>query len=165
LCLIRRPTGADSNNLVYGSAAVASALQRISRSAHGGHVLEADIADVSGRSIDAEATLRGNSDFGRTFTSNGDCTDHGWGSHQFVMGGAVRGGGLHGNASTLVAKSPGSNDFNSPDQLRNGAMLPTTSVDQSAPRSGAGSACPTARRWRCCPTWPTSTQTCATWAS
>ncbi|MEO8124330.1 MAG: DUF1501 domain-containing protein, partial [Burkholderiales bacterium] len=26
------------------------------------------------------------SDFGRTFTSNGDGTDHGWGAHHFVMG-------------------------------------------------------------------------------
>ncbi|HEY2977669.1 MAG TPA: DUF1501 domain-containing protein, partial [Burkholderiaceae bacterium] len=36
------------------------------------------------------------SDFGRTFTSNGDGTDHGWGSHHFVMGGAVDGGKLFG---------------------------------------------------------------------
>ena len=70
------------------------------------------------------------SDFGRTFTSNGDGTDHGWGAHQFVMGGAVRGGDLYGTCPTLVAKSSGSSDFNSPDQLRNGALLPTTSVDQ-----------------------------------
>ena len=68
------------------------------------------------------------SDFGRTFTSNGDGTDHGWGAHQFVMGGAVRGGDLYGAFPTLVAK--GSNDFDSPDQVRNGAMLPATSVDQ-----------------------------------
>jgi uncharacterized protein (DUF1501 family) len=70
------------------------------------------------------------SDFGRTFTSNGDGTDHGWGAHQFVMGGAVRGGDLYGVFPTLVAKSSGSSEFASPDQLRNGAMLPTTAVDQ-----------------------------------
>ncbi|MEZ5728944.1 MAG: DUF1501 domain-containing protein [Burkholderiaceae bacterium] len=29
------------------------------------------------------------SDFGRTGTSNGDGTDHGWGAHHFVVGGAV----------------------------------------------------------------------------
>ena len=44
------------------------------------------------------------------------------------MGGAVRGGDLYGAFPTLVAKS--SNEFDSPDQVRNGAMLPTTSVDQ-----------------------------------
>jgi uncharacterized protein (DUF1501 family) len=70
------------------------------------------------------------SDFGRTFTTNGDGTDHGWGAHQFVMGGAVRGGDLFGTFPSLVAKKPGSNDFDSPDQVKNGAMLPTTSVDQ-----------------------------------
>ena len=32
------------------------------------------------------------SDFGRTITTNGDGTDHAWGSHHFVMGGAVKGG-------------------------------------------------------------------------
>ena len=33
------------------------------------------------------------SDFGRTLTSNSDGTDHGWGSHHFVVGGAVQGHG------------------------------------------------------------------------
>ena len=70
------------------------------------------------------------SDFGRTFTSNGDGTDHGWGSHQFVMGGAVR-SGLYGRWPALGAKNSANNDFDSsPDQLRNGALLPTTSVEQ-----------------------------------
>jgi uncharacterized protein (DUF1501 family) len=70
------------------------------------------------------------SDFGRSFTSNGDGTDHGWGGHQLVMGGAVKGGDLYGNFPTLVASTSNSNDFNSPDQVRNGALLPSTSVDQ-----------------------------------
>jgi uncharacterized protein (DUF1501 family) len=71
------------------------------------------------------------SDFGRTFTSNGDGTDHGWGSHHFVMGGAVRGGQLYGRFPTLATKNPGNNNFDgSADQLGNGSLLPTTSVDQ-----------------------------------
>lgn len=71
------------------------------------------------------------SDFGRTFTSNGDGTDHGWGSHHFVMGGAVRGGDLYGRFPTLATKNSNNNNFDgSPDQLGNGALLPTTSVDQ-----------------------------------
>ncbi|MGC7986107.1 DUF1501 domain-containing protein, partial [Salmonella enterica] len=37
------------------------------------------------------------SDFGRTLTSNGDGSDHGWGSHHFVMGGAVKGGRFYGS--------------------------------------------------------------------
>jgi uncharacterized protein (DUF1501 family) len=71
------------------------------------------------------------SDFGRTFTSNGDGTDHGWGAHHFVMGGAVKGGDLYGNFPTLGAKNANNNNFDSSaDQLGNGALLPTTSVDQ-----------------------------------
>jgi uncharacterized protein (DUF1501 family) len=71
------------------------------------------------------------SDFGRTFTSNGDGTDHGWGSHHFVMGGAVRGGDLYGRFPTLGLKNSNNNNFDaSPDQLGNGSLLPTASVDQ-----------------------------------
>jgi uncharacterized protein (DUF1501 family) len=71
------------------------------------------------------------SDFGRTFTSNGDGTDHGWGSHHFVMGGAVRGGDLYGRFPTLSVKNANNNNFDgSPDQLGNGSLLPERSVDQ-----------------------------------
>lgn len=238
--------GADSSNRVYGSTAVASALDNITRSARSNHVLEADVAGIADRSIAAESLLRGAlrpasdaafgsapaagsynprtdpklhfanpltgtpefsslaqqlqvvarlvqagmsgatgvrrqvffvsmggfdthsnqntqharlmaqlahgmqyfdtalgavnarnnvttftaSDFGRTFTSNGDGTDHGWGAHHFVMGGAVRGGNLYGAGPMLVVKDPRTGEFDSPDQLRNGALLPTTSVDQ-----------------------------------
>jgi len=71
------------------------------------------------------------SDFGRTFTSNGDGTDHGWGAHHFVMGGAVKGGDIYGTVPVLGAKNTNNNNFDSsPDQLGNGSLLPTTSVDQ-----------------------------------
>lgn len=71
------------------------------------------------------------SDFGRTFTSNGDGTDHGWGAHHLVMGGAVRGGDLYGSFPVYGTKNTNNNNFDSsPDQLGNGALLPTTAVDQ-----------------------------------
>ena len=71
------------------------------------------------------------SDFGRTFTSNGDGTDHGWGGHHFVMGGAVRGGDLYGRFPVLGLKNSNNNNFDSsPDQLGNGSLLPEISVDQ-----------------------------------
>jgi len=71
------------------------------------------------------------SDFGRTFTSNGDGTDHGWGAHHFVMGGAVRGGDLYGNFPVLGAKNANNNNFDSsPNQLGNGSLLPEIAVDQ-----------------------------------
>jgi uncharacterized protein (DUF1501 family) len=74
-------------------------------------------------------TLFTASDFGRTFTSNGDGTDHGWGAHHFVLGGAVRGRNLYGRLPTL-GLSDGRNDFTSPDQIGNGSLLPSSSVDQ-----------------------------------
>jgi uncharacterized protein (DUF1501 family) len=71
------------------------------------------------------------SDFGRTFTSNGDGTDHGWGSHHFVMGGAVKGGDLYGSFPVLGLKNASNNNFDSsPDQIGNGSLLPQSSVDQ-----------------------------------
>ena len=238
---------ADSSGRVYGSADLATALQRIASRSRGTHVFEADIAAISQRSIDAETTLRtalkpasdaafgtapasgtyspntdpkllydnpltgvksfnalaqqlqvvarmvdaglagatgvkrqvffvslggfdthdfqnrshadlyarlaqalryfdtslgalgarGNvttftaSDFGRTFTSNGDGTDHGWGSHHLVMGGAVKGGDLYGRFPGVGLKNANNNNFDSSaDQLGNGALLPEVSVDQ-----------------------------------
>lgn len=239
--------GADTNGNVYGSRAVGDALTAIVSQSRGNHVLRADVATVSRRSVDAEQTLRNAlpaanaapygtpptggaynsandpllrylnpltgtqavnplaqqlqvvarmigaglaggtgarrqvffvslggfdshdlqnrnhadlmarlnhalayfdttlgglnarnnvttftaSDFGRTFTSNGDGTDHGWGSHHFVMGGAVRGGDLYGRFPTLATKNANNNNFDgSGDQLGNGALLPERSVDQ-----------------------------------
>lgn len=62
------------------------------------------------------------SDFGRTLTSNGDGTDHGWGGHQLVMGGAVRGREIYGQMPSL--------EINSDDDIGEGRIIPTTSIDQ-----------------------------------
>ncbi len=64
------------------------------------------------------------SDFGRTLSSNADGSDHGWGSHHFVMGGAVNGGRYYGTAPRV--------SITSDDQVGQGRLLPTTSVDQFA---------------------------------
>jgi uncharacterized protein (DUF1501 family) len=69
-------------------------------------------------------TLFTASDFGRTLTSNGNGSDHGWGSHHLVMGGAVRGGRFWGQAPVLA------ND--GPDDVGQGRLLPSTAVDQYA---------------------------------
>lgn len=64
------------------------------------------------------------SDFGRTLQSNGDGTDHGWGSHHFIMGGAVNGGRYFGVAPQISVTSP--------DQVGYGRLLPSIAVDQYA---------------------------------
>lgn len=42
--------------------------------------------------LDKQITSFTQSEFGRTLQSNGSGSDHGWGSHQLVSGGAVKGG-------------------------------------------------------------------------
>ena len=62
------------------------------------------------------------SEFGRTMQSNGSGSDHAWGCHQLVMGGAVR-GGIYGQMPTLVLGGP--DDANS-----RGVWIPTISTSQ-----------------------------------
>lgn len=64
------------------------------------------------------------SDFGRTLSSNGDGSDHGWGSHHFVMGGAVQGKRFFG--ALPETGLGGSHD------VGQGRLLPTMSVQQLA---------------------------------
>lgn len=62
------------------------------------------------------------SDFGRTLSSNGDGSDHGWGGHHFVLGASVAGGRFYGRAPHVSVDTP--------DQVGRGRLLPTTSVDE-----------------------------------
>ncbi|ARP95733.1 DUF1501 domain-containing protein [Bordetella genomosp. 13] len=69
------------------------------------------------------------SEFGRTLGSNGNGSDHGWGSHHFVLGGAVRGGRYYGTHPEIARDGPGFVD--------NGRLLPTLAVEQLGVALGA----------------------------
>ena len=68
------------------------------------------------------------SDFGRTLTGNNDGSDHGWGSMHFIVGGAVKGQRFYGTAPAVAN--------NGPDDVGQGRLLPSTSVDQYAATLG-----------------------------
>jgi uncharacterized protein (DUF1501 family) len=76
------------------------------------------------------------SDFGRTLASNGDGSDHGWGSHHFVVGGAVKGQQFYGTAPPVsVADTKDTSGVYMPQNqwhVGQGRLLPSTAVDQYA---------------------------------
>ena len=62
------------------------------------------------------------SDFCRTLPTNSQGSDHGWGSHHIIMGGAVNGGATYGKLPTFA--------INGPDDTGLGRWIPTLAVDQ-----------------------------------
>ena len=105
----------------------------LAKVAHALAYFDAALADIGGIDRRAQVTTFTASDFSRSFGTNGDGTDHAWGAHHFVMGGAVRGGDIYGQYPTLGLDV---NGFDNPDSV-GGAMIPTTSVDQYGATLGA----------------------------
>lgn len=80
------------------------------------------MGSLMGVNMRNSVTLFTASDFGRTLVSNGDGTDHGWGSHHFVVGGAVKGKNIYGTFPTIGLGHAADVGY--------GALLPSISVEQ-----------------------------------
>jgi len=69
------------------------------------------------------------SDFGRTLASNGDGSDHGWGGHHFIVGGAVKGKQFYGTPQVVsINNDPKLAGYEG--HVGQGRLIPGTSVDQ-----------------------------------
>lgn len=79
--------------------------------------------------VTRDVTLFTASDFGRTFASNGQGTDHGWGAHHWVVGGAVQGGRVVGRFPELAIGGPD-------DAGHQGNWVPGVSIDQMGAELG-----------------------------
>ena len=90
------------------------------------------LGNIGGANMREAVTTFTASDFSRTFTTNGDGTDHAWGGHHLVMGGAVKGGDIYGQFPTIGMDGAG---FKNPD-MTSSYFIPTTSVDQYAATMG-----------------------------
>lgn len=72
--------------------------------------------------VENQVTTFTASDFGRSYNPNADGTDHAWGNHQWIMGGAVAGGDIYGKMPSLQVGGT--------DDTGRGRWIPTTSVDE-----------------------------------
>lgn len=96
----------------------------MARLAHAVAYFDNLMANLQGVNLRNNVTMFTASEFGRTLASNGDGSDHGWGSHHFVFGGAVRGKNIYGSMPMIGL----GHDLD----VGSGSLLPTTAVDQYA---------------------------------
>ncbi|MFM8332962.1 MAG: DUF1501 domain-containing protein [Candidatus Methylumidiphilus sp.] len=78
--------------------------------------------EIGDAGLGAQVTAFTQSEFGRTLQPNGGGSDHGWGSHHLVLGGAVQGG--------IYGQMP-SHALNGPDDANGrGVLIPKISTSQ-----------------------------------
>lgn len=91
-------------------------LQQVSRAMNAFYQATAELG------LAQQVTTFTQSEFNRTFQTNGSGTDHAWGGHQLVLGGAVR-GGIYGEYPTLALGGPD-------DANTRGVWVPKISTSQ-----------------------------------
>jgi uncharacterized protein (DUF1501 family) len=91
-------------------------LAGLSRAVHAFHAATVELG------VEPDVTTFAASEFGRSLSSNGDGSDHGWGNHLFTLGGAVRGRRVFGAMPDLA--------MDSQDIAADGNLIPRVSVDQ-----------------------------------
>lgn len=84
--------------------------------------LQAFCTFLQANNLWSKSVLFTTSEFGRALQSNGRGADHGWGSHHFVIGGAVRGKKIYGQWPRVGLRGP--------EDAGQGRLLPTTSLAQ-----------------------------------
>jgi uncharacterized protein (DUF1501 family) len=132
-------TGADPTNPAGGGAASGTQgglLTQLSQA------MRAFYDEMVAQGLSNNVTTFTLSDFGRTLQPSGSGagsvgTDHAWGSHAFIMGGAVQGGQFYGSSrpdNTGLAYGYPALQLGGPDDTTSnrGQWIPTTSIDQYA---------------------------------
>ncbi len=110
---------------------IADHAERMAQLDHALGYFDSVLGGMPGGNLRSQVTTFTASEFGRTFTNNGDGTDHGWGGHHLIMGGAVNGAEVFGTFPRYSTANASGN-FGSQDQIQNGVLIPTTSVDHYA---------------------------------
>jgi uncharacterized protein (DUF1501 family) len=85
-------------------------------------VLAAFQAAMTQLGVEPNVTTFTASEFGRTLSSNGKGSDHGWGANHLVLGGAVQGREFFGTMPDLA--------LDGPDDAGDGRIIPTIAVEQ-----------------------------------
>ncbi len=96
-----------------------------------GPALDAFYAATEQLYVENQVTTFTLSDFGRTLQPSGSGSDHGWGNHHFILGGAVQGGQIYGRMPLMTNYQSFNASAEDYADTR-GTMLPTVSLSQYA---------------------------------